>query len=198
MSNKLVHLENKIADLSGWALLKVNVFFCLPQQLFGQAWGGRFDQSSLVQTTSLPSCLFSCRSMGGGRALQRGLWVGRARSLGLIPSPAGLFWQGGASWEVWDVLCHCLDWECVSSSGESWHIRAWLWHVCRAGEIWKPKGVCSSWSSGCGPVGLIPGSCSWFESALAAPKRDFLQSRALAKKSGAGSDRELAEDKPSW
>lgn len=29
------------------------------------------------------------------------------------------------------------------------------------------------------------------------PQRDFLQSRALAKKSGAGSDTELAEDKVS-
>lgn len=73
----------------------------------------------------------------------------------------------------------------------------------------ETKGVCSSWSSGWGlggaflalcPAGLIPGSSSRFlcsDSALAAPKRDFFQSRALAKKSGAGSDVELAEYKPS-
>lgn len=42
-----------------------------------------------------------------------------------------------------------------------------------------------------------PCALAQLESKLAAVERDVLWSRALAKKSGAGSDMELAEDKPS-
>lgn len=41
-----------------------------------------------------------------------------------------------------------------------------------------------------------PSALTQLESKLAVPKRDILWSRALAKKSGAGSDTELAESKP--
>lgn len=40
-----------------------------------------------------------------------------------------------------------------------------------------------------------PSALTRLESKLAAPERHILWSRALAKKSGAGSDTELAEDK---
>lgn len=188
-----------------------------PLQLSAQVWAGRFDQSSSVQTTSLPSCLFSWRSVVGGGALQRGLWDGRAHSLGLIPRPARLLWEGGSQLGGFARLragmcCPAPPLPglgtCEQPWGELAHPHLALAPVLGWGNL-ETEGVCSGWSFGWGsggaflaqcPAGLIPGPCSCSlcsGSAMAAPKRDFLQSRAPAKKSGAGSDIELAEDKPS-
>lgn len=143
--------------------------------------------------------------------LQRGLWDGRAGSPGLIPWPAGLFWQGVAAgrsgmdsataWtmNMWAALGRAgtstLGSGMCAGLGKSGNQRE---HPLQELELWL--GAAGAFLAQC-PAGLIPGSCCWSlcsHSALAAPKRDFLQSRALAKKSGAGSDTELAEDKPSW
>lgn len=209
-----MHLEDKIAQFSGWALLKVNVSFCLLQQLFAQAWGGRFDQSSWVQTTSVPRHLLSWYSTFGGRALQRAWqslfpWAHPLASWALLAGGSQL---GGFAMLRSGMCCPALPLPglgtCEQPWGELAHPR--LSQVCVLGrENLETKGVCSSFELWVGAYRSISCTVSprahprflqlvpLFWLSLGCPKERLLQSRALAKKSGAGSDTELAEDKPS-